>query len=192
MVFKETDFTLILKALRFSAKKHRNQRRKDKEGTPYINHPIYVAETLWRVGNVRDGITITAAILHDTIEDTNATPEEIESLFGHEVISLVQEVSDDKRLPKEVRKRLQIETAPHKSIRAKEIKLADKICNVYDIGNSPPSGWPMQRRIEYLDWTERVVAGLRGTNKSLEDLYDEVLMEARKRLEEDSLEQKGE
>jgi GTP diphosphokinase / guanosine-3',5'-bis(diphosphate) 3'-diphosphatase len=189
MVFEETDFALILKALKFAARKHRNQRRKDKEGTPYINHPIYVAETLWRTGNVRDAATIAAAILHDTIEDTSATPEEIEALFGKEVLSLVQEVSDDKRLPKEVRKQLQIEHAPHISIRAKEIKLADKLCNVHDILYSPPSGWPLQRRIEYLNWTEKVVAGLRGANKGLEDLYDEVLKEAREKLKEDNLEQ---
>ena len=188
MVFEETDFALILKALRFAARKHRNQRRKDKEGTPYINHPIYVAETLWRSGNVREATTIAAAILHDTIEDTTATPEEIEILFGNEVLTLVQEVSDDKRLPKEVRKRLQIEHAPRISIRAKEIKLADKICNVHDIVYSPPAGWPLQRRIDYLDWSDKVVAGLRGANKSLEDLYDEVLKDAREKIKEENTE----
>jgi GTP diphosphokinase / guanosine-3',5'-bis(diphosphate) 3'-diphosphatase len=185
MIFSETDFALILKALKFAARKHRNQRRKDQEGTPYINHPIIVAETLWRVGQVHDPLTIAAAILHDTIEDTDAKPEEIESLFGKEILLLVQECSDDKSLPKEVRKRLQIENAPHKSVKAKLIKLADKICNVHDIAGSPPSGWPLQRRIDYLDWTERVVAGLRGVNKELEDCYDETLKEARKRLEEE-------
>src|SRR5437868_497704 len=148
MGFEEKDMTLFLKALKFSARKHRNQRRKDKEGSPYINHPIYVADTLWTIGRVHDPITLAGAILHDTIEDTDATPEEIEELFGKEVLSLVLEVSDDKRLPKEVRKQLQIENASHKSTRAKLIKIADKICNVHDISNSPPSNWPMQRRVD--------------------------------------------
>ncbi|NJO16025.1 MAG: bifunctional (p)ppGpp synthetase/guanosine-3',5'-bis(diphosphate) 3'-pyrophosphohydrolase [Thioploca sp.] len=154
--------TLLLTALKFSAEKHRHQRRKDQETSPYINHPIQVAELLWQQGEIRDIVTIVGALLHDTLEDTNATPEEINELFGTEVLTLVQEVTDDKSLPKPQRKRLQIELASHKSIRAKQVKLADKICNVYDITYSPPQAWSLERRQEYLEWSEQVVAGLRG------------------------------
>jgi len=172
---------ILLKAMRFSAIKHRDQRRKDIIQSPYINHPIQVAETLWEVGGVRDATTLVAAVLHDTIEDTTASPDEIRALFGEEVLTLVQEMTDDKQLPKLERKRLQVEHAPHISPAAKLIKLADKICNLGDILHSPPPDWSLQRRQEYALWTEQVVAGLRGTNPALEKQYDETL-EAGKRI----------
>ena len=166
---------LLLKALRYSAEKHSNQRRKDARASPYINHPIQVAEILWHLGNVRDLNLLLASILHDTIEDTDAKPEEIRAQFGEDVLALVLEVTDDKSLPKEVRKQLQVERAPHKSWRAKQLKLADKISNVEDIISSPPKDWSLERKREYLLWTERVVAGLRGVNENLENRYDELL-----------------
>jgi len=164
----------VLRALVFAAERHRNQRRKDSEKSPYINHPLDVVEILWRVGGVRDGITLVAAALHDTVEDTGTTPEEIEALFGAEVRAAVQEVTDDKSLPKDERKRLQIENAPHKSQRAKVIKLGDKITNVRDILARPPSDWPEQRRREYVVWARAVVAGLRGANPALEAEFDRI------------------
>jgi GTP diphosphokinase / guanosine-3',5'-bis(diphosphate) 3'-diphosphatase len=172
---------IIFKALRFSAEKHNDQRRKDSKSSPYINHPIQVAETLWSVGGVRDETVLTAALLHDTIEDTDATPAEIGHEFGEEVLALVLEVTDDKSLPKQVRKQLQIENAAKKSPRAKLLKLADKLCNVQDLVNSPPLNWSLKRRQEYLEWSEKVVQGIRGTNQPLETRYDEVL-KAGKRL----------
>ena len=170
---------LILKALRFSAEKHNDQRRKDAKSSPYINHPIQVAETLWRVGEVRDTNLLIAAILHDTIEDTATTPEEIREFFGEEVLALVLEVTDDKSLPKQVRKQLQIENAPHKTKNAKLLKLADKINNVGDIIKSSPPKWSLERKQEYLLWTEKVVAGLRGASPQLESQYDTVLAEGK-------------
>lgn len=173
---------MVLKALRFSAEKHNDQRRRDSKSSPYINHPIQVAETLWRVGGVRDEALLTAAILHDTIEDTDATPDEIRNEFGEEVLRLVLEVTDDKSLPKEVRKQLQIENAAKKSPEAKLLKLADKICNVYDLIHFPPLGWSLKRKQEYLVWSEKVVQGIRGSNKELEARYDEVLEEGKRSL----------
>jgi guanosine-3',5'-bis(diphosphate) 3'-pyrophosphohydrolase len=163
---------LLLKALRFSADKHRNQRRKDNAQSPYINHPIEVVQLLWDVGGVRDIDILLAAILHDTIEDTETRSEDIREVFGEAVMALVMEVTDDKSLPKEERKRLQIETAPHKSYGAKLIKLADKSCNVRNLVTTPPKDWSIKRRQEYLLWTEKVVSGLRGTNPALEEYYD--------------------
>jgi len=166
---------ILFKAFHFSADRHRNQRRKDNAHSPYINHPIEVAQLLWDVGAVRDVNVLVAAILHDTIEDTSTHPDEILDSFGGEVLSLVLEVTDDKSLSKADRKRLQIETSGHKSYGAKLIKLADKSCNVRNLINMPPEGWSLERRQEYLLWTEKVVAGLRGTNANLEDYYDQEL-----------------
>ena len=166
---------LLLKAIRFSADRHRHQRRKDNAQSPYINHPIEVAQFLWDVGGVRDVNVLLAAVLHDTIEDTRTLPDEISDIFGDEVLSLVLEVTDDKSLPKADRKRLQIETAPDKSYGAKLIKLSDKSCNMRDLVTMPPENWSLERRYEYLLWTEQVVAGLRGTNAALEEYYDHEL-----------------
>jgi len=174
---------LILRAIRFSAEKHNDQRRKDAKSSPYINHPIEVAETIWRVGEVRDEALLVAAILHDTVEDTDTTKEEIETEFGKEVLKLVLEVTDDKNLPKQIRKQLQVEHAPHKSEKAKLLKIADKINNIRDIIKSPPEDWSLDRKQEYLLWSERVVAGLRGVSPQLEKLYDEVLSEGKRSLE---------
>jgi guanosine-3',5'-bis(diphosphate) 3'-pyrophosphohydrolase len=174
MDFSETTGQL-LEAIRFSAEKHRNQRRKDSEQSPYINHPIEVTQLLWEVGGVRDIDVLLAAVLHDTVEDTDTRPEEIRERFGVQVLSFVMEVTDDKSLPKEKRKRLQIENAAYKSYGAKLIKLADKACNVRNLVTMPPKDWSLERRQEYLLWTEKVVAGLRGTNAALEEYYDHEL-----------------
>ena len=136
------------------------------------------------MGKIRDGNVLVAALLHDTIEDTNTTPEDIEALFGKDVKSLVVEVTDDKTLPREVRKKLQIQNAAHKSPGAKQIKLADKICNVLDVTHAPPTDWSLERRKEYLSWAEKVVKGLRGSNPLLEKRFDEAVVEGRKNLGE--------
>jgi len=180
------DVGMILRALEFAASRHRTQFRKGEDKSPYINHPIQVANLLANEGGEKDPILLTAAILHDVVEDTVDTPEEkqelineISKLFGTQVISLVIEVTDDKSLEKQERKRLQIEQAPHKSDNAKKLKIADKIMNVRDITNNPPVGWPLQRILDYFDWAEKVVAGLRGVNKSLEDMFDECIINGR-------------
>jgi guanosine-3',5'-bis(diphosphate) 3'-pyrophosphohydrolase len=176
------DTALLLEALHFAADKHRFQKRKDPEASPYINHPISAAEVLARVGGVTDTVTLMAALLHDTIEDTDTTPDELETRFGAEVLGVVMEVTDDKTLAKEERKIRQIEHAPHLSPRAKLVKIADKICNVIDVTHRPPAKWSLQRRREYLDWSARVVAGCRGTNAALEKRFDEVMAEGWERL----------
>jgi guanosine-3',5'-bis(diphosphate) 3'-pyrophosphohydrolase len=182
MTFHEQDITLLLTSLQFATEKHRNQRRKNFDASPYINHPIQVAELLWRVGQVRDITILVGALLHDTLEDTSATAQEIGELFGETVLFLVQEVSDDKRLPKAQRKQLQIERAPYVSNRAKHIKLADKISNIQDLIHEPPHEWSHQRRQLYLAWSMQVVAGLRGVNLQLEAYYDKIYAQASEML----------
>ncbi len=179
--FSESDFYQFIKALHFAAIKHKEQYRKD-EVTPYINHPIEVTEILWRVGKVHDITTLTASLLHDTVEDTNTKPEEIRLLFGEAVMKLVQEVTDDKNLPKAERKRLQVVHAPDKSLPARQIKIADKISNVYALTHKPPTDWSLERKREYLEWAKQVVDGLRGHTPELEALYDQVLENGREKL----------
>jgi guanosine-3',5'-bis(diphosphate) 3'-pyrophosphohydrolase len=135
---KDKNRGLVLKAMAFAALKHRDQRRKDAEASPYINHPIALADLLWNAGGVRDATVIAAALLHDTIEDTKTTAAELRRVFGAKVAGIVGEVTDDKKLPKERRKELQVEHAAHISHSAKLVKLADKICNLRDILESPP------------------------------------------------------
>ena len=181
MADSETPEARLLSALHFAADKHRDQRRKGEDASPFINHPIVVAETLARYG-VTDPVTLQAAVLHDTIEDTECTPEELERVFGPEVRAVVLEVSDDELLPKQARKAAQIRNAPQLSHRAKLIRIADKISNVHDVVHSPPSDWSLDWRRDYVDWTERVVDGCRGTDQRLEACYDRVLEEARHKL----------
>lgn len=166
------DLGLILKALEFAARKHRDQRRKGAEGSPYINHPIALAYALCNEGKITDPLVIAAAILHDTLEDTDTEVAELVREFGAEIAHIVLEVSDDKRLPNTERKRLQIERAPHLSPKAKLVMLADKICNLRDMHTTPPVGWSVERQREYFDWARGVVAGMRGIHKALEDIFD--------------------
>ncbi len=172
----------IFAALRFAAQKHSRQRRKDSEATPYINHPIAVAETLVRVGGICDVETLQAAILHDTVEDTETTPEELEAEFGARVRTIVLELSDQKGLSKEVRKRMEVEHAPHLSDAGKRIKLADKLCNLLDISLSQPEKWDHQRKLDYCDFAERIAAGCSGCCEPLERRFAAVLREKREEL----------
>ena len=165
--------TLLLEAVAFAADKHRNQRRKDAEASPYINHPIALASLLKREG-VDDVVVLCAALLHDTIEDTNTTADELRVLFGEVITSVVLEVTDDKDIDKAERKRLQVANAPMLSERAKLVKLADKICNVYDMVAAPPADWSLTRKREYLEWAKDVVDRIRGTHPGLEGIFDEV------------------
>jgi len=164
---------LLLEAIAFAAEKHRHQRRKDAEASPYINHPIALASLLKREG-VGDVAVLCAALLHDTIEDTNTTPDELRVAFGEIVTSVVLEVTDDKEVDKAERKRRQVQHAHALSDRAKLVKLADKICNVYDMVAAPPASWSIERKREYLQWAKEVVDGLRGAHPGLEAIFDDV------------------
>jgi (p)ppGpp synthase/HD superfamily hydrolase len=168
-------FSELLEALEFAAVRHHDQRRKGDQGAPYVNHLIEVARLIAQVGAIDDPVTLIAAVLHDTLEDTVTTAAELEHRFGGEVRRIVEEVSDDPALPKSERKRLQIEHAPTLSAAAKCIKIADKTSNVREIGLAPPAGWSLARRTEYVDWADAVVAGCRGANAALERHYDDVV-----------------
>ncbi len=163
---------IVLAASAFAADKHRDQRRKGQDASPYINHPIAVANVLANEAGITDPVILAAALLHDTIEDTKTTAEELKAAFGPEITGIVVEVTDDKNLEKADRKRLQIEHAGSLSRRAQLVKLADKICNVRDINRSPPVEWSHERRREYFIWAKQVVDQMRGISSDLEQRFD--------------------
>lgn len=168
----------ILRAASFAAGKHTRQRRKDVDASPYINHPLALASVLANEGGVTDVDVLCAALLHDTIEDTKTTVTELMFEFGDRVAEIVVEVTDDKGKDKDVRKRLQVEHAAHVSPQAKLVKLADKICNLRDLFNTPPADWSDERKRAYFEWATRVIAGVRGTNAPLEAVFDELCVRA--------------
>jgi guanosine-3',5'-bis(diphosphate) 3'-pyrophosphohydrolase len=163
------------KALAFAAEKHRRQQRKDADGSPYINHPIALSYVLTNEGGVFDSAVLCAALLHDTIEDTDTSEHELTMVFGADIAAIVVEVTDDKSLDKHVRKQRQIEHAAHLSSGAKLVKLADKICNLRDLLASPPADWSAQRKRAYFDWAGEVIAGVRGVHPQLETVFDGLL-----------------
>ena len=168
------ELKLLVKAVDFAARKHKDQRRKDKEASPYINHPIALAGVLCNEGHVTNIAVICGALLHDTIEDTATTAEEIENEFGSLIKNIVLEVTDDTSLPGPERKRLQVEHAEHLTEGAKLVKLADKIANLRDIVQHPPAGWSLERRQRYFDWAKLVVDQVRGVHPVLESVFDAV------------------
>ena len=167
----ETLYDFMLLSANFAAEKHKNQRRKNKNKTPYINHPLKVAQYISEAG-VQDVEIWIGAILHDTVEDTDATLEEIESLFGDRVRNLVDEVSDDKSLSKATRKRLQISHAADISYGAKIIKMADKLHNLSSFLDSPPEGWDARRIQGYFVWSKAVMENCKGINDYLQGKLD--------------------
>jgi guanosine-3',5'-bis(diphosphate) 3'-pyrophosphohydrolase len=178
----ETDkaklLSLLFKALSFSAEKHTKQRRKDIDKTPYINHPISLANILAQRWVIDENV-LCAAILHDTIEDTETTVDELQEHFGEKITSIVLEVTDDKSLEKSVRKQKQVEHAATISHEAKLVKLADKIANITDIINTPPEDWSRDRKKEYFEWAKAVVDNLRGAHQGLEKDFDELIHKAK-------------
>lgn len=177
MTFEESELKLLLKTLAFAAHKHREQRRRNVEASPYINHPIQVANILCNEGHVTDVEVICAALLHDTVEDTETTEAELRDAFGAAITGIVMDVTDDKSLGKQARKEQQVEHAAQIRDQAKLVKLADKISNLRDVANDPPAGWDLGRRREYFDWGKRVIDRLRGVHPVLEALFDEVYAE---------------
>jgi guanosine-3',5'-bis(diphosphate) 3'-pyrophosphohydrolase len=172
---------LLIKAGVYAAEKHKYQRRKGFNQVPYVNHPLKVARLLSQCGE-HDETLLIAAILHDVVEDTDATDEEISTKFSKEISELVMEVTDDKDLPYAVRKELQVKGAPNLSENAKKLKIADKTCNIRDI-LTYPLDWSTERKLSYLDWAKEVVDGCRNTNPELEKEFDETHKEGFEKLQ---------
>ena len=177
----------FLQALSFAAYKHRNQRRKDNK-TPYINHPIAVANILLNEAGITSEAVLIAALLHDTVEDTDTTLKEIEQRFGHPIRGIVDEVTDDKSLPQAVRKQQQVDHAAGLSESAKLVKFADKTANLRDITAAPPEGWSAARIDDYLEWGKAVINEIRGTHPQLEALFDQAYEQGKDTVEARSVE----
>ncbi len=173
----------IIDAIAFATERHKNQFRKGVGKIPYINHPIAVLMLLSKFGETDTDLLISA-LLHDVIEDTTKNEQEIKEIseiilekYGENVLLTVLEVSDNKSLPVEERKRLQVIHTPKLSDRAKKLKIADKISNILDIKNDPPENWSLHRKLTYLDWAKQVVNGAKGLNKHLDQYFDQVYNE---------------
>lgn len=165
---------LVLRAARFAARKHRDQRRKGRNGEPYINHPLDVAHVLCFEADIHDPQILAAALLHDTIEDTQTSLGELTGEFGESVARTVMEATDERTLDWRVRKKLQISRAKTASAAARRVKIADKICNLRSLLAGPPTDWSIERQRTYFDWARAVVDPMRGTDEALEARFDEV------------------
>jgi (p)ppGpp synthase/HD superfamily hydrolase len=176
------DIVLLARAADYAARQHIAQRRKGERAEPYINHLTEVAALLAEATGGDDATLLAGGLLHDTLEDTDSTYEDLEQRFGAEVAALVAEVTDDKSLPKEERKRLQIDKTPSKSRRAKLLKIADKTSNLRSMVTSPPKGWPPERLRDYVVWAEQVVRSCRGLNAKLDAAFDVAHAEAKRHL----------
>lgn len=178
---KRSAVSQIVRAAEFSGDRHRDQRRSNASAEPYANHPLRVAGLLSSAG-VRDADVLAAALLHDVVEDTETSLAEVAAAFGPRVARIVEEVTDDKSLPKQTRKQRQIERAPACSREAKLVKLADKLDNLSDLLGATPVGWGADRVETYFAWAGRVVDGLRGTNAELEGKLDVVMGRVREAI----------
>jgi (p)ppGpp synthase/HD superfamily hydrolase len=179
----------LLRAALFAARVHATHRRKGANAEPYVNHVLEVAQIL--ADHAAPEEAVIAGLLHDTVEDSDEDPDPIThdrlvAEFGAEVAAIVAEATDDKSLPKETRKALQVKHAPRKSEAAKMLKLADKVSNLRAIATSPPASWDHARRVEYVGWAGRVAAGLKGANPALDALFEATYRDAMARLAEEA------
>lgn len=175
------EIAAVLKALHFAADKHRVQRRKDPADTPFINHLIDVAEVLAGTGRITDVSMLQAAVLHDTLEDTDTTAEELEQSFGPHIRRIVEELTEDMSLRRTPRKQQIIDRAPHMSLEARQVKIADMISNLRSLRLEDSPDWPLRFRKQYVDFAEKVFAGCRGLNPRLDEVFKTTLTETRQK-----------
>jgi len=173
------ELRLVSSAADLAARRHNGMARKGRGNEPYINHLAEVAKILADVTDGADAELVAVGWLHDTVEDTDTTREELAQKFGERVAALVVEVTDDMSLPKATRRQKQIEDAPHKSAGARLIKIADKISNIRARIHDDPSAEERADLTDYVDWAEQVVAGCRGGNAALDRMFDDTVKLAR-------------
>jgi len=173
---------LVSEAAELAAHRHNGMARKGRGNEPYINHLAEVANLLATASDGEDADLVAAGWLHDTIEDTETTREELAQRCGVRVAGLVTEVTDDMSLPKSERRRLQVVEASQKSPGAKLIKIADKVSNIRARIFPHASREQCNELAEYVAWAEQVVNGCRGVNAVLDTLFDEAVANARSTL----------
>jgi (p)ppGpp synthase/HD superfamily hydrolase len=170
---------LVSRAAEFAARAHVDQHRKGIAQEPYVNHLAEVADLLARATDGADAALVAAGWLHDTLEDTPLTVEDLTERFGADVTGLVREVTDDKSLPKATRKQLQIDKMASTSPRAQLLKFADKTSNIRALINSPPAGWGFDRLLDYVDWGVAVIGRATVSNAFLEEQFHAAVADAR-------------
>jgi guanosine-3',5'-bis(diphosphate) 3'-pyrophosphohydrolase len=168
----------VLRALDFAAVRHADQRRKGEGGAPYVNHLIEVAMLLAEVGGVEDEEILVAAVLHDVVEDTPTSIDEVGDRFGERVKHIVRSVTDDKSLPRTERRRLVLEHLVHADVSTKLVKLADLSSNM----NMPPAEWSRERLLAYVEWSSEAARLCAGVCAALDELYRERLTRVRASL----------
>jgi GTP diphosphokinase / guanosine-3',5'-bis(diphosphate) 3'-diphosphatase len=172
---ERSQIALVVRAVAFAAIKHRDQRRRDGAATPYVNHVIAVADALANEGGIRDAAVICAALLHDVLEKTDASSQELRQLFGMKIADTVAELTDDYSLPKTERKQRQIDAMPGLSREAQQVRLADKLCNLRDVLAGSPVEWSNARKSRYVAHAQRVLCRIDGICPPLERKVTEVL-----------------
>lgn len=174
------DTALIVAVMNYAAEAHQNQRRKGSVKRPYINHCIWVSNSIAASGDPHASVDVLcAAILHDIVEDTPTTCADLQARFGASIAALVEEVSDDRSLSRAQRKALQVEHAGALSPGACLIKIADKTSNVRDLYLDPPTAWSVERILAYVDWSETVVAALSYQSAALMESFTRECAHAR-------------
>ena len=176
------DTPRLTRALMYAAEAHANQRRKGAAQEPYLNHLVEVLDLVTRATGGDDTDLLVAALLHDIIEDTPITVEELQAAFGERVTKIVVENSDDMSLPKDERRRQRIAAMAHKSIDARIVKTADVISNLRAIGESPPAGWTAERKLSYLDGCRHLIDEGRGANTAIEEMFDRTAADVERRV----------
>lgn len=175
---------LVTHAAGFAARVHAGQTRKGGSGPAFVLHLAEVADLLAKALEEPDAELVAAAWLHDAVEKTKISSEEIEGIFGPRVASLVAEVSDDKSLPEAERHRMQIETIGEKTEAARLLRLADKISGLRELAEDPPAGWDAARRRDWLQFATDVAAGCRGLNGALDLLFEQAAAAAARSIDE--------
>ena len=177
-----TDVTRLTQALAFAAEAHANQRRKGAAQEPYLNHLVEVLDLVTQATGGDDVDLLIASLLHDVVEDTNVTEEELTESFGTRVAEIVQANSDDMSLPKDERRRKRIADMPRKAPDARIVKTADVISNIRAIVTSPPAGWTADRKLGYLDGCRQLIDAGRGANAALEKVFDQTVADAERTI----------
>ena len=180
------DLRRLTKALLFAAEAHRNQRRKGAAQEPYLNHLVEVLDLLVQATDGTDTDMLIAAILHDVVEDTSASYEDVAKNFGERVAEIVRENSDDMTLPKAERRRARIAGMPLKSREARLIKMADVISNLRAIAVSPPAGWPADRKFGYLEGCRQLIDAGRGTDAAIERTFDQTAADVERTIRDEA------
>jgi len=161
-----SEYALLKKAKEFDTTKHEGQKRKF-GGQPYIVHPEAVADIITKFqGNTKLQIV---AWLHDTLEDTNTSIEELTNEFGAEIINLIIELTTPKSVIKSEKGKYLLDKMNHMSEDALTVKLADRLNNVSDFNIAPDSFVN-----KYKPETEFILNGLKNLNPIQQKIADEI------------------